>query len=79
MGVGRFISIPAFIISFAIGVFVVYLSEAKQRVIHVYPTPENEKRILYKDKADQCFEFRHQVMNCPSDKTQIKEIPIQSP
>jgi len=51
----KFISVPVFILSLAIGIFVVYISQPPTQVIYVYPNPENEDRVLFKDKADNCF------------------------
>jgi hypothetical protein len=45
--------------------------------IYVYPTPENIDKILYKDKADQCFQFQAQEIKCPSNPTLIKNHKIQ--
>ena len=40
----KFISIPVFIVSLAIGIFVVYISQPPTQIIYVYPNPENEDR-----------------------------------
>lgn len=77
MGITQFISIPALITSFALGVLLVYITSPAPREIMVYPTPENVKKILYKDKAEQCFEFEHTEIPCPKNKEDIKEIPVQ--
>jgi hypothetical protein len=77
MGLMQFISIPALITSFALGVLLVYITSPAPREIMVYPTPENVKKVLYKDRADQCFEFKHTEIPCPKDKNQIKEVPVQ--
>jgi hypothetical protein len=79
MGIGRFISIPTFLISFAIGIIIVNLTTIPKRNIYVYPTIDNAKKLLYKDQAEQCFEFSHNEIPCPADKSKIKEIPIQNP
>ena len=68
---------PVFLISFAVGLFFVYLSQPSPTKIYVYPTPDNINKVQYKDKADNCFQFESQEVRCPSDKTTIKPIPIQ--
>jgi len=74
----KYISIPIFLISFAVGIFFVYILGPEMKTIYVYPTPENVDRILFKDKADNCFKFVEEVIQCPKDKNLISSIPIQS-
>ncbi len=73
----KFISIPVFILSLALGIFVVYISQPPSQVIYVYPNPENLDRVLYKDKADNCFSFTSKEVDCPTDETQIRSYNIQ--
>lgn len=73
-----FINFPVFLISLAIGLLFVYLTEAPHKVVYVYPTPSNVGKIEYKDKADNCFEYTMQTVECPSDKSKIKTIPMQA-
>jgi hypothetical protein len=73
----KYISIPVFLISFAIGIFFVYILGPEMKTIYVYPTPENVDKILFKDKADNCFKFVEEVVQCPKDKNLISSIPIQ--
>jgi hypothetical protein len=74
----NYISLPVFLISFAIGLFFVYILGPEIKTIYIYPTPENVDKILFKDKADNCFSFAEQVVDCPKDKTLISTIPIQA-
>ena len=53
----KFINIPAFIISLAIGIFLVYVSNPRPSVIYVYPTPDNLDQMQYKDQSGTCFGF----------------------
>jgi len=73
----KFVSLPVFLISVAIGLFFVYLSQPSPTTIYVYPTPDNINKVQYKDKADNCFQFETQEVRCHSDKTTIKPIPVQ--
>jgi len=74
---GKYINFPVFLLSLAIGILFVYLFQPELKVIYVYPTPDNQKKILYKDKTDNCFKFNAEEVQCPDDKTKIKNIPIQ--
>jgi hypothetical protein len=74
----NYISLPAFLISFAIGLFFIYVLGPEMKTIYIYPSPENIHKVLFKDKADNCFYFEEEIVECPKDETQISTIPIQS-
>lgn len=70
------INVPVFIISFAIGIFFVYVIDVEKRTIVIYPTPENVERMQYKDEASNCFNYSMKKTKCPSEKF-ISKIPMQ--
>jgi len=72
------ISLPIFLISFAVGLFFIYILGTEMKTIYIYPSPENLDKVLFKDKADNCFLFEEEVVECPKDKTKIFGIPIQA-
>ena len=74
---GKYINFPVFLVSLAIGILFVYLFQPDLKVIYVYPTPDNLNKIQYKDKVDNCFKFEAQEIQCPNDKSKIKDIPVQ--
>jgi len=71
------ISATTFLISLAIGLFIVYVYGSDMKVIYVYPSPENITKILYKDKADNCFTFEETEVECPDDPKKISVLPVQ--
>jgi hypothetical protein len=73
----NYISLPVFIISFAIGLFFVYIWGPETKIVYIYPSPETVNKVLFKDKADNCFYFEEEVVDCPKDESQISSIPIQ--
>lgn len=73
----KFLNFPAFIISLALGLFVSYTFHSNYEEIHVYPNLNNINDILYKDKANQCFKFKAEKIECPKDPKEITKIPIQ--
>ena len=74
---GKYIDIRLFLISLAGGIFLVYLYQPTPTIIYVYPTPDNVNNIMFKDRANNCFKFEANEVNCPSDTSQINTIPIQ--
>ena len=73
----NYVSLPIFLISFAVGIFFIYILGPEMKTIMIYPTPENVDKILFKDKADNCFSFEETEVECPSDDSLISRIPIQ--
>jgi hypothetical protein len=78
MNINKYIDFKYFIISFAIGLFFVYILGSDQHIIYVYPTPDNYTSVMYKDNADQCFQYKAQETDCPMNPLLIKTIPIQT-
>ena len=73
----NYINLYAFLVSFAVGLFFVYVLGPEMKTIYIYPTPENVDKILFKDKADNCFYFEEQFVECPKNENLISKIPIQ--
>jgi hypothetical protein len=74
----RFVHYKTFFISFIIGIISQVLTNAHKVKITVYPTPETYAKILYKDKADNCYRYEQEIVKCPPKKTSIFNIPIQN-
>jgi hypothetical protein len=74
----NYISIPVFLVSFAIGLFFVYVLGPEMQKIYIYPSPETVNKVLFKDKANNCFHFQEEVVDCPTDISKISSIPIQT-
>jgi len=73
----NYISLSVFLISFAVGLFFVYVIGPESKTIYVYPSPENYMKLQYKDSADQCFQFKPVETQCPINPLSIKTIPVQ--
>ena len=74
----KFISIPVFIVSLAVGLFFVYITNPEPEIIYIYPTPENVDKLQYKDRANNCYDFQQSEVSCPSDQSKVKIVPIQN-
>lgn len=66
-----------FFISFCIGMFAVYISTPKPKIIIKYPTPDNAGKVIYKDNSGICYKYSAKEVNCPSDTKKIKTYDIQ--
>ena len=73
----KYISLPIFLISLAIGLFIVYITIPDGRIIYVYPTHENINKLQYKDTAGICFSIEEMEVTCPANENEISKIPHQ--
>jgi len=78
MSLFKFINIPVFLISLAVGLFIVYIFVPDTRKIYVYPNPDNIDSIQYKDATGSCFLPVQTKTKCPKDESKISKIPAQS-
>jgi hypothetical protein len=76
--ISKYINIPVFLISLAIGIFIMYVVMPDTRKIYVYPNPENVEILQYRDKTGHCFQFEETQVPCPKNKSLISQIPIQN-
>jgi hypothetical protein len=74
----NYISLPVFLISFGVGLFFIYILGPELKTIYIYPTPESVDKVLFKDKANNCFYFEEEEVKCPKDISLISTIPIQT-
>ena len=70
----KLINLPAFIISFLLGILYVYFTSPPQQDIIVYPTDDNKHLFQFRDKNHNCFQLKQNIVTCSND---IEEIPIQ--
>jgi len=71
----KYIDLKVFLISFAIGIFCVYVSGNDLKVVHIYPQPG--KTVHYKDKSGQCFDYSASEVACPKIPFMTNSIPVQ--
>ena len=73
----NYINIPLFLISFALGLFFVYILGPDIKTVYMYPSPSNYTKIQYKDNTDQCFNFTPTETKCPLNPFKIHTVPVQ--
>jgi hypothetical protein len=74
----KYVNIPVFVLSFAFGMFAVYVTMPDTKKIIVYPSPDNVDVFQYKDKAENCFQFKQTSISCPTNSKDISKIPAQT-
>ena len=76
LSVFKCVNITVFLVSFLFGLVFIYYFDDKKK-INVYPTPSNYKKIEYRDKAENCYEYSMEEVECPKEQKDINNIPIQ--
>ena len=66
-----------FLISFCVGIFVVYCMYNTPDVYIKYPTPDNAKDNIFRDDTDNCYRFKTTEVDCPKNPLSIHTIPVQ--
>jgi len=77
MKISNYINLKAFLISFSLGLLYIYLSEDYKKVIVVYPTPMNKDKKVYIDKADNCFKYNLNEVDCPDNANEYVNVGVE--
>lgn len=65
-----------FVMAFSIGMLAVYITAPPPTIVVKFPTPYNVGKVMYRDKADNCYRYAAEEVKCPSDTSQIRPQPI---
>jgi hypothetical protein len=60
------ISLPHFLGAFTIGILFVYLLAPAPTLIVKFPTPFNAGKVTYEDKANTCYQYTSDKVECPA-------------
>lgn len=60
-----------------VGVLFCIWHKPEPTVIVKHPTPYNAGNVVYKDKASNCYEYQSRQVDCPADKTIIKQFELK--
>jgi hypothetical protein len=66
-----------FWLSFGLGLVVVFVWGPDRPTAQVYPTPDNASTLQIQDVVGHCFVVDPVPVDCPSDPTARKQIPLQ--
>jgi len=67
-----------FLVALCVGLFYTYLSTPYPKIVIKYPTPFNAGKVTYVDDADVCYKYSVREVDCPEDKSTIKELKLQA-
>jgi hypothetical protein len=70
----EYIKIKYFLLSLAIGLFYIYISNDYKKVIVLYPNPQNVNKYVYKDKGNNCFTYKLEETSCPNNPLEYVNI-----
>lgn len=65
-----------FFLAFAVGLLFCYISTPKPEVVLKFPSPYNAGKVTYTDKANSCYKYKAEKVECPANKAMIKDQPI---
>ena len=65
-----------FFTAFAIGLLACYIMTPAPEVIVKFPSPYNAGKIVYNDKAHNCFVYNSTEVECPKDGKGVLPQPI---
>lgn len=59
----EYIELHTFVVSFALGLMLVYCLSPPPQIVHKFPTPENYDTV-YRDEHNSCYRFRAKRIEC---------------
>ncbi len=65
-----------FLLSFAFGIFFVYILKPAPLVIMKYPNLENAGKLIYKDRNGTCFMYETKIVDCDKNESKIRAFPL---
>lgn len=74
------IYLNVFIMSLAIGIFLLYILGDDRKTVYIYPNIDTYKNILFHDtQSDLCYQYKPIQIKCPTDSSKIIELPSHTP
>lgn len=74
----KYIDPLVFIITFCIGLVIVYFMQPEPIIVYRFPNPDNAGKLTYQDNKNKtCYKYEASEVKCPSDPNLILEHPIR--
>lgn len=64
------------LLSFAFGIFIVYILKPAPIIIIKYPNIENAGKLIYKDRNGTCFVYETKEVDCDKNEGRIRAFPL---
>jgi len=64
------------LLSFAFGIFIVYILKPSPLVIMKYPNIENAGKLIYRDRNGTCFVYETKEVDCNKNEGRIRAFPL---
>ena len=64
------------LMSFALGIFIVYILKPSPIIIVKYPNTENAGKLIYKDRNGTCFVYETKEVDCNANEERIRAFPL---
>jgi len=64
------------LMSFAFGIFIVYILKPTPIIIVKYPNIENAGKLIYKDRNGTCFVYETKEVDCNANEGRIRAFPL---
>jgi hypothetical protein len=59
------IRVEFFVLSFCVGIFIVYVMSPKRELVYKFPSPDNQG-LVYRDSSDSCYIYKTEEVECNS-------------
>lgn len=71
----RNLNFKYFIMAFAFGILIVYVTAPPPLIVVKFPSPVNADKLVYRASNDECYKFQAEKKECPLDTTKVKVQP----
>jgi outer membrane lipoprotein-sorting protein len=71
----KILNVTAFVISFAAGIFLVYMMEPAKQQVWIYASPKNAEEIQYKNQNQTCYKPKFEKAACTMFAQDVNSSP----